>query len=80
MTIDAIEVPNADAPDVLAALEQRWKADAVRLVTGLGFVYDDLPARHKMRACLVAQLRVITKNYRREAAERALAVPEVVIE
>ena len=80
MQIDPIEVPNADAPDVLAALEQRWKADAVRLTTGLGFVYDDLPPRHKLRACLVAQLRVITRNRRREATERALDVPETVIE
>ena len=80
MQIDAIQVPNADAPDVLAALEQRWKTDAVRLTTRLGFVYDDLPPRHKIRACLVAQLRVITKNRRREAAERALNVPETVIE
>lgn len=80
MQIDAIQIPNADAPDVLAALEQRWKADAVRLTTSLGFVYDDLPPRHKLRACLVAQMRVITKNRRREAAERVLDVPEVVIE
>ena len=80
MQIDAIQVPNADAPDVLAALEQRWKTDAERLTTGLGLVYDDLPVRHKLRACLVAQLRVITRNHRREAAERALDVPETVIE
>ena len=74
MRIDAIEIPNADAPEVLAALESRWKADAVRLAEPA--VYDELPPRERIGACLRAQLRVITRNRRREAAERAVSVLE----
>ena len=72
-TIAAITVPNPDAADVLEALEKRWKADAVRLVGQAS--YDALTGPQKARECIRAELRVITKNLRREQAEKALAAP-----
>ena len=80
MNIPIITVPNADAPDLIAALEQRWKADAVRLTTTAGLEYDTLTPAQKVRAMTIAIYRVHTKNYRRVVAEEAIAVVEPDVE
>ena len=71
----AIQVPDGELDEVLAAFEKRWKADGVAFA-GDEATYDALEPRQRLKACLVASLRIITRNARREAAERAVAVSE----
>ena len=56
-----IRVPNADVPDVLAALEQQWSREASRLNP----LYSDLTPAERASACIGAYLRQTTKNHRR---------------
>ena len=71
--IPSITIPNADAADVLEALEQVWKSDAERIFGAAA--YDALPGPQKAQRCIMAMLRVRTRNLRREKAERAVVTP-----
>lgn len=74
-TIQAITVSNADAADLLEAIERRWKPDAVRIL-GSEAAYDALSGVQKARACIIAELRVSVRNLRRERAEKAIVSTE----
>ncbi|MBK9019813.1 MAG: hypothetical protein IPL72_07340 [Sulfuritalea sp.] len=74
-----IRVPNADVPDVLAALEQQWSREASRLNP----LYSDLTPAERASACIGAYLRQTTKNHRRSKEverRRQLDTPIVVEE
>jgi len=74
-----IRVPNADVPDVLAALEQQWSREASRINP----LYSDLTPAERAAACIGAYLRQTTRNFRRaKEAERRrkLETPIVVDE
>ena len=76
--ISAIDVPNPDAPDVLAALEQSYRSDAINMFhSGSPAGYDALSGVNKARDCIRAFLRVTTRNYRRRLAQEAITVSEV---
>ena len=77
-TIAEIIVPNADAPDVLAALEQNYRSEAINMFhSGSPAGYDALSGVNKARDCIRAFLRIQTRNYRRRVAQEAITVPEV---
>lgn len=74
-----IRVPNADVPDVLAALEQQWSKEASRINP----LYSDLTPAERASACIGAYLRQTTRNYRRSkevGRRRQLDTPIVVEE
>ncbi len=74
-----IRVPNADVPDVLAALEQQWSKEASRLNP----LYSELTQAERAAACIGAYLRQSTRNYRRAKEverRRQLDTPIVVEE
>lgn len=74
-----IRVPNADVPDVLAALEQQWSKEASRINP----LYSDLTPAERASACIGAYLRQTTKNHRRSKEverRRQLDTPIVVEE
>lgn len=64
MAILTVNVPNADVPDALAAIEQVWAGDAARLYFADRASYDAAPAAQRAKACVGAWLAVTTKNYR----------------
>lgn len=72
--IPAINIPNPDATDALAALETRWRGDTLRRIGQEA--YDALPGPQKARELLVTMIRISTRNYRRERAERAILTTE----
>jgi hypothetical protein len=77
-TIPSITVPNADAGDVLDALELRWKNDALKFFFPADeAAYDALTSPQKARECLKASMLVYTRNFRRDRAERAISVTDV---
>ena len=77
-TIPSIDVPNPDAADVLAALEQAYRSDAINMFhSGSPAGYDALSGVNKARDCIRAFLRVTTRNYRRRLAQEAITVSEV---
>ena len=70
-----VQVPDDELDEVLAVFEKRWKADGIRLA-GDEAAYDALEPRQRLKACIVASLRIYVRNARREAAERAVVVTE----
>ena len=75
-----LTIPNADVAEVLAAVESRWKPDAVRIAHGGDTAaFEALAPAQRLRQCLAAMLRVYVRNERRSKAEReaAQAVTEV---
>ena len=81
MIIPAITIPDSAVADTIAGLEARWKADAEKLATAAGFVYDDMGDRAKIRIMTIAIYRVSVRNLRRAEAERvaALSVADVEV-
>jgi hypothetical protein len=76
--LPAITIPNADVPDVVAAIEQIWMADAVRLFFGGdSAAYDAATLAVRGQALVKAWLIVTTKNYRTELNKQAAVVPGV---
>lgn len=74
-----LNVPNADLPDVLDALERQWSREASRLNP----TYSELPPQDRAAACLGAYLRGLTKGHRRTVeverrrrTEAPIVVPE----
>lgn len=61
MATVSISVPNPDAADVLAALEQHWSRRASLRHKD----YSSLSATGRAGACIAEYLREITKGYRR---------------
>jgi len=77
-TIPSIDVPNPDAADVLAALEQSYRSDAINMFhSGSPVTYDALSGVNKARDCIRAFLRIQTRSYRRRLAQEAISVAEV---
>ena len=76
MAVLSVTVPNADMPEVLAAIEKRWKPEAIKLM-GDEAAYDALTGNQKMQANLRVILRTYVRNERRAAAEQAIVVPNV---
>lgn len=79
MTQITLTVPNSDALDVLAALEEQWSREASRLNAD----YSSLTPTQRAGACIAAYLRSITKSHRRRAEverRRRLEAPLVVEE
>lgn len=56
-----LNVPNADAADVLAALEAHHSKEASRVFPN----YSSLTPTNRAAACIAVYLRSITKSYRR---------------
>lgn len=72
-----ISVNNADVSDTLAALEQRFRADAINFYySGDPAGYEALTDANKGRALIAAFLKVLVRNYRRQVAEAAVAVSD----
>ena len=71
--IPTITIQNTDVSDALEAVEQVWKNDAERIFGA--DVYGALGPVQKLQRCIIAMLRVRTRNVRREKAERAVVTP-----
>jgi len=81
MAAISVNVPNADVPDALAALEQGWAGDAARLYFADRAAYDAANANQRAKACLAAFIAVSTRNYRQRELERTnipIAVEPVI--
>ena len=74
-TIPSIDIPNADASDALAAMEKVWLSDTIKRIGQAA--YDALTGPRKARELIITEIRVRTRNYRREQAERAILIPDV---
>ena len=79
-TIPSITVPNPDASDVLAALEQQYRPHAINFFfAGDPAGYEALTGPQQARECIKAALRILTRNYRRALAEQAVSVTDVEV-
>lgn len=71
----SLTIPNADVPDAMAAIEQVWKNDAVRLFFGNDqTAYGAATVTARAKALVAAWLVVSTKNYRTQRAQQAVQV------
>jgi hypothetical protein len=70
-----VNVPNADVPDALAAIERIWANDAVRLFFGGdATAYAASTPTVRAKACVGAWITVMTKNYRTEINQGAAPI------
>ena len=74
-TIPAITIPDADLADVLEGVERVWRKDAEKLLFA---DYETLNDRQKLRVCTMAFYRIHARNLRREKAEKAISVQDVI--
>lgn len=75
-----ISIPNPDVPDALAALEQRFKSEAINMYfSGSPAGYDALSDANKGKALIGAFLTLLMRNYRKQQAEAAISVTDPVI-
>ena len=80
VAIPEINVPNADAPDVLAGLEAQFKSAAInRFHGGLPAGYEAQTAAQRARDCLRIVCIQAAARTRRQAAEAAIVVSEPVV-